>query len=730
MFGFKIRYKMKRVLWTAVIIFQIFSVFSIGYADNSTTSNLTNSEGSGTTLEAFATPPAVTAVPVVTEAPAIAPPVQSNLVANTRLLREELLFPGTSAYNFKDIDKHWAVEHLILMTRMDILKGYADNSIRPSGNITRAEFITMMVRTLGLSTAAPHKGYYGDVASGHWSYTFVSTAKRNGLIDVFAASNLSPDRAITREEMAVIASAAVREYPLTGTAIKFKDLSANYRHLSSINRVTRLGVINGMPDNTFRPTGRATRAEASVIAGRILRLYDVGNKSTDAAVRNASVNYIKGLINETNQANSLIPQTVAASLGREKNINGIRTDIMRNLRSRNMNTKRYVTDVNSRVLSRSKHLSEVEVSYHIVVEADNFSANKYSGKKVYRLKNIGGKWSVYDSIGEFTFLNSIDRTKKLNLTWQYIHSKTPNMSNTPKINGLNIISPSWFTLVGAGGEIKSSADMAYSDWAHKNGYKVWALVANDFDSELTSKMLNSPAARARFIDSLISLSKQFNIDGINMDFENMYKRDKNAYTQLMRELYAKTKANNIVLSVDVTVIAANSNWSECYDRAALAEVSDYVALMAYDQHWVGSSVSGSVAQLAWVESNLKKVLNEVPAHKLLLGIPFYTRVWKEETIAGQASPVVTSRAVSMAEAERLVAENKAAKVWDSVSGQYYAQYKIGNATYKIWLEEEQSIRLKTELVNKYNLAGVASWRLGFEKATIWNVIANVLKISN
>ena len=181
-----------------------------------------------------------------------------------------------------------------------------------------------------------------------------------------------------------------------------------------------------------------------------------------------------------------------------------------------------------------------------------------------------------------------------------------------------------------------------------------------------------------------------------------------------------------MLSVDVSIIAVNSNWSESFDRAALSEYVDYVALMTYDQHWGGSPVSGSVAQLSWVEQSLKRVLAEVPHEKLLLGVPFYTRLWKEEYVSGSSKPVVTSKAISMEEAEKTVAENKAAKIWDPASGQYYAEYKKGNVTYKIWLEDEKSIKLRAELVNKYRLAGIASWKYGLEKPVIWDVIAKTI----
>jgi spore germination protein YaaH len=337
---------------------------------------------------------------------------------------------------------------------------------------------------------------------------------------------------------------------------------------------------------------------------------------------------------------------------------------------------------------------------------------------------MGDHWAVYNSVPEFS--DDFTSGKKVNLTWHYIWKDSPDMSNVKRVDGLNVVSPTWFSLANEKGDLEDRGSLSYIRWAHNNGYKVWVLIDNKFDSALTNKLLNNEIARAKLIGNLISTAKQYKLDGINVDFENMYIKDKDAFTQFIKELSKQTKANGLVLSVDVSIIAVNSNWSESFDRAALSKAVDYVALMAYDQHWGGSQVSGSVAQLSWVEQSLKRVLMEVPKEKLLLGVPFYTRLWKEEYLNGSSKPAVSSKAISMEEAERIVAENKAEKTWDAVSGQYYATYKKDNATYKIWLEDERSIKLKAELVNEYKLAGIASWKYGLEKPTIWNVIANTI----
>jgi spore germination protein YaaH len=341
------------------------------------------------------------------------------------------------------------------------------------------------------------------------------------------------------------------------------------------------------------------------------------------------------------------------------------------------------------------------------------------------MKKSEGSWKVYNSTATYSRAYAIAPAAKINLAWQYLSQGTPDMSNAPKFEGLNVISPTWFALNNASGDIRSIADIKYSNWAHKNGYQVWALVTNDFNKDMTSQMLINPTSRQKAVDTLIQYAKDYKLDGINVDFENMYTKDKDLFTLFVKELYQKTKQIGVVLSVDVTVIAKNSNWSESYDRKALAQVSNYIVLMAYDQYWAGSPVSGSVAQLKWTEDNLKKVLLEVPKEKLLLGMPFYTRVWQEQYDSNNKL-VVTSKAVSMEYAEQLITENRAIKTWDAVSGQYFATYNKDGATYKIWLENENSIKLRVELANKYNLAGVASWKMGLEKPVIWDVIAATL----
>lgn len=314
---------------------------------------------------------------------------------------------------------------------------------------------------------------------------------------------------------------------------------------------------------------------------------------------------------------------------------------------------------------------------------------------------------------------------KINMVWEHVITKNPDVRKLKPIEGLDVVSPTWFAVVDGEGNVANNADINYVNWAHKNGYQVWGLVSNDFNPDITHDFLNNTDIREKIISQILIYAELYKLDGINIDFENIYVKDRDMLTQFMRELYPLCREQGLTLSMDVTFISASANWSQCYDRKALAEAVDYMAVMAYDQHWASSPKAGSVAQYAWVERNLKRILEEVPAEKVILGMPFYTRLWQEEKVDGKIK--VSSKALSMEKVQSILKEKKPEVVWDEESGQYYAQYTENDITYKIWIEDAESINLKSSLVNKYNLAGAAAWRRGFETEDIWPVIAQNLK---
>ncbi len=318
---------------------------------------------------------------------------------------------------------------------------------------------------------------------------------------------------------------------------------------------------------------------------------------------------------------------------------------------------------------------------------------------------------------------------KINLVWESIYSGRPNLDKIGKIEGLDVISPTWFQLKDDEGNIINRADTVYVDWAHSNGYKIWALFSNDFnDIKATSRFLNNTDARDNAICQILIYASLYKLDGINIDFENIYKEDKDALTQFIRELTPLLKEQELVVSIDVTIPDGSDTWSLCYDRKALGEVVDYVMLMTYDQHWATSPVAGSVAQITWVEKNLLKVLEMVPREKLLLGLPFYTRLWLEEETESGNVKVTNPKVLSMDDARKMINENNAEVIWDEESGQFYTEFINDGKLYKIWIEDENSINLKSSLVHKYKLAGTCAWRRSDESPEVWKVLNRNLKI--
>lgn len=310
---------------------------------------------------------------------------------------------------------------------------------------------------------------------------------------------------------------------------------------------------------------------------------------------------------------------------------------------------------------------------------------------------------------------------KIGLVWdQMWTAKKPDLSQMDDMKSLDVISPTWLQLASESGKLTNRADPGYVEWAHNNGYKVWVMLNNDFgNTEMTSEFLNNTDSRDTLIKEVLAYCALYKYDGVNIDFENLKQEDRDALTQFVREITPFLREQGLVVSIDV-------NSAAYYDRKALGETVDYVAIMAYDQHWRGSPEAGSVAQLPWVEELVLKFMENIPPEKILLGMPFYTRLWKEEKAADGAISL-SSQAISMETARRVLAENNAEINWDESSGQFYSEYVKDGDTYRVWIEDENSINLRLSLVHKYKLAGAAAWSRNFAEPVIWSVMENNLK---
>jgi spore germination protein YaaH len=317
--------------------------------------------------------------------------------------------------------------------------------------------------------------------------------------------------------------------------------------------------------------------------------------------------------------------------------------------------------------------------------------------------------------------------QKINMTWEAVYQRRIDPANIGEMPGLNVVSPTWFELVDGTGKIKGKADPAYVKWAHDRGYQVWALFSNGFEPNQTTEALATVETRFHMIQQLLAFAELYQLQGINIDFENVYTKDKENLVQFVRELTPLLHEQGLVVSIDVTPKSNSEMWSAFLDRKALGSVVDYMMVMAYDEHWASSPKSGSVASLPWTEHSIKRILEEdgVPADKLVLSMPLYTRIWTEKKNESGAVKV-SSKAIGMERVKTIIAEKNLTPVLDEAAGQHYVEYKEDDALMRIWIEDDYSIKARIDLVRKYDLAGVATWQRAFQTPSIWTTIDEAL----
>lgn len=324
----------------------------------------------------------------------------------------------------------------------------------------------------------------------------------------------------------------------------------------------------------------------------------------------------------------------------------------------------------------------------------------------------------------YTKADEMKRQGKISLAWEYAENFTPDRTSETKVDALNIVSPTWLYL-SKDFTLKATTDSDYIKWAKSRNYELWPTLKNDGRSlEEVSKFVNDMNSRENFINEVTEYAVKNGFEGINIDFEYMYKKDKDVFSEFVRELSASLRRNGIIVSIDVTIPGGSDNYSLCYDRTALAKSVDYMMLMAYDQYgaWcIGTEKHGPTASLDWVENNIEAMLEYegVSKDKLVLCIPFYYRAWLVNKDTGETKTTATYYIKS---SKNILEKYKNAVVWDEVDGQYYIETLEGNFIRKIWVESEESLKEKLKLAKEYDLAGVAFWRLGYESSEEWKTI--------
>ena len=328
--------------------------------------------------------------------------------------------------------------------------------------------------------------------------------------------------------------------------------------------------------------------------------------------------------------------------------------------------------------------------------------------------------SYYDAL-QSTYIEPeythITMEEKVMLGWQQVTVPKANdnleqLAETAK--EMNVVSPTWYRLADTEGNLTSLADAGYVERAHQLGLQVWALIDN-FDANVsTYDLLASSSARSALIENMMQEAATYGFDGWNIDFETLTSATGPHYIQFIKELSVHCRKAGIVLSVDNYVPAS---YNDFYDLTSQGKVVDYVIIMAYDEHYSGSKEAGSVASLNFLKKAVNDTLAKMPRERIVMAIPFYTRLWAEDE-----SGKLSSEALTMNGAKDVLERNKVKAEWDAVTGQNYAEYKADGTTYKIWLEDTESLHERLKVIAGANVAGVAAWRLGFETEEIWPIM--------
>lgn len=336
--------------------------------------------------------------------------------------------------------------------------------------------------------------------------------------------------------------------------------------------------------------------------------------------------------------------------------------------------------------------------------------------------NIERKKYSFDREKEDAGYTSITRDEPIVLGWHQVTNTAANSSwgtALAKAEGLNVISPTWFGVADSEGEVTSLASKDYVTKLKAINVDVWPLIS-DFNKDVDyNRLFMSTTTRGNLIKNIIYFIEEYNLDGINIDFEHIKSSYAEGYIEFLRELSIEMRSRKKVLSVDNYIPL---EFNAFYNIKEQGIVSDYLCVMAYDEHYSGSPKAGSVSSLSWVKNSIENTVRSAPMKKLIVGLPFYTRLWREAHTGK-----LTSRALSMDGGLNLVSSNKAKKEWDKEKGQYYAEWKDGKDRMRIWLEEEKSLEAKLKLVEKDKVAGIAFWKLGLERKEAWDSVTDWLR---
>ncbi len=610
----------------------------------------------------------------------------------------------------KDADRHWAENEMSELFELGIMTGY-DGNISPDRNITRGEFAAVLSRAFHFKKTDDYS--FSDITKDNVFYNEICALTSRRIISGYPDGTFRPDMPVTREEIVIMIS-RINENKNSYPAMFFSDIRKDYSWKTELAKVTGDGIISGFPDGSFRPDSYTTRAQCAVIVLKAMKAYlPMGSESEIIYSATSFLNGHFSNVHENLTGSAIkeaeyVKETYKTALGLGYEIT---------------NT---VANIVYPKMEQAGPFTIMEANYDVCLNV-NGRTKEYKGYSEIKLITIDNITRVY------SHTSGIKKNYPINLTWEVFSS--PPSYETP---GVTTVSPTCFRVStekrsgetvsemyaenGRGLFFNSFLKKEYVDYAKSRGYEVWAMYKTDFETATASLLLNSYAMRKQASDKLLEYILTFNLDGINFDFENMYEKDRGAYTNHVNEIAIMAHTLGATVSVCVNRFEpTSSTWSMCYDRNALGKACDYVALMAYDQYYSGSKTPGPVAGMQWTEYCINTTMNEVKGEKLLLGMPYYIRYWEVKN-----SKAVRSYTFSMRNAFEKINTFNISPEYDGKFMLNKYQWKDGAKEYVMWMENADTIRNRVLLSKKYNLAGVASWRRGFETEDVWYAIEDAL----
>ncbi len=610
---------------------------------------------------------------------------------------------------FADTDGHFAENFADTLWEIGILKGDGI-SANINGTITRGEFSALTARAFLSNTNTSDNQIFTDIPKNHIFFNEINELYLAGMINGRGDGRFDADSKITRGEICLILSKLENLKNAVNSTKNFSDIQKTSIYYTPVQKLSTLDIIGGYPDGTFRPQKNATRGESAKMISKALECTDYSLNTPK--LKNLAEDFIlskynDALINTNNLAGS--------ALSDAEYINSIRSYI----NGQNANLTKNISKLKIDDISQTGAIAKTNLSYTASFDT-NGNKNTYNAS--CEIKFINNK--IY------YFNESFSEQKPVNLTWLVANKNDTLPQN--ELTSVTSVSPPVFQLtaenlgvkyedVGLGNiKLYTAISKKLNEYAASNNFKIWPIYKTDFTLKTSDIILNTNNAQQNVIKAIIKQSILNGYDGLNIDFENIYAKNKQLLSNHIKDLTVALHELGMLTSCDITRYEkTSSNWSMCYDRDAISQKCDYVMLMAYDQYYAGSPTAGPVSSIPWTEDTVKLTLKEVDSNKLVLGVPFYTRLWQTS-----GTKVISSKALSMQSATTQANSNNATYTYDD-------KYKLKKATWQnsdgtqsqMWIEDAQSIRARIEIARKYNLGGVASWRQGFETQDIWQVFS-------